>query len=311
MPTRRPSSHSVSRLASASSARRSPRRRCRGGARPSTTPSSSCTQQPTIRPPHQAVVPALPLVSNRYGSSSGVEVEPALLPAHRGRVEHRAAAPPTAPARVRRPGRREAGIPTPSARPTSTAPELAQRAAYGGLGRAQPPDEVGLGAGPEGAQPAPDQTRVAGLRLGVSHRLAQPLLGQRPARPRASPAPVVGAAHDLAGRSRACPAPGARSGSCRRSPCPGRARAAGPGRESRSRSSAVVAGPSSARRAQHLRRTCGSSQASPSLGDARWPRPPWRAGCAAARRPAPRHSPTPPAAGRAGRRTTCAASRAA
>jgi AcrR family transcriptional regulator len=55
-------SHSVSRDASASRARRA-RAETRSSNRTCTTPASSCTQQPVTRPSTQAVVPALPPAS--------------------------------------------------------------------------------------------------------------------------------------------------------------------------------------------------------------------------------------------------------
>ena len=74
---------------------------------PRRRPASSCTQQPTTRPSHQAVVPALPLLSKRCGAC-GAEVEVALLPAHHRRVEHRQQRRPRLDRRLRRRGRRAA-----------------------------------------------------------------------------------------------------------------------------------------------------------------------------------------------------------
>ena len=170
--------------------------------------------------------------------------------------------------------------------------ELAERPAYGGLGGAQPPDEVVLGAGAEAAQPAPDQLAVAGLGRVVVDRRAEPLLGQRPPRPRDAPVALVAAAEDLAGRRRACRAPVARSGSCRRRTCrapsPAAGRAAGSARAARRW---WPGRPRPARRRIGVERAVEPDVAA--LGDARGPRPPWPAGCAAAGPPAPRHSPTP------------------
>ena len=65
-----PSSQAVRRSASVASAA-APSSPTSSRSTTCTTPASSCTQQPTTRPFHQAVVPPLPLLSKRYGTCSG------------------------------------------------------------------------------------------------------------------------------------------------------------------------------------------------------------------------------------------------
>ena len=132
-----------------------------------------------------------------------VEVEGALLPAHRRRVEDREQSGPRLGCRniVQVVGKEVADA---AVQRHLHGAELAQRPAYGGLGRAEPPDEVSLRAGTERAQPARHESQVARRRVVRRPSLPQPLLGQRPARPRDAPVARVGTAQDAArGRHRA------------------------------------------------------------------------------------------------------------
>ena len=118
-----------------------------------------------------------------------------MLPAHRGRVEHGQQSGPRLRLGdvVEVVGQHVAGVVREG---HLDGAELAQGPAYGGLGRSQPPDEVVLGAGPEAAQPAADQLEVTRLGGRLGHRLPQPLLGERPPRPRRAPVALVAAPED-------------------------------------------------------------------------------------------------------------------
>ena len=144
--------------------------------------------------------------------------------------------------------------------------EVGQGTAYGGLGGAEPPDQVGLGAGTEPGQPAADQLGVA-VGLGAGPRLLpQPVGHRRPPRPGDPPVAAVDAAHDLAAgaepaedprgdRDRAAPLGAGRDGDLdveRGQPLaqllrPQRARRRRAGRGPRRRRAASQASPSSAR----------------------------------------------------------------
>ena len=195
MPTRCPSSQSVSRLASASSAR-TPSSPMSWRRTTETTPSSSWTQQPTILPVPPGGGAGVAVAVEQVRHVLLVEVEPALLPAHHRGVEHRQQCGPGFRLGyvVQVVGEQ---VSHPVAKADLHGAELPQRAAYDALGRPQPPDEVSLGARPEGAQPALDQDPITVCRLGVSHRLTEPVLGQLPAWSRDVPTAVVRPTHDL------------------------------------------------------------------------------------------------------------------
>ena len=205
-----------------------------------------------------------------------------------------AAARPTAPVRARRPGRRAGGSRRPPRERHLHGAELTQRPAYGALGRAEPPDEVGLRAGTERAQPALDEGQVArrgtrpasagspsqsSVRIHCGRETRQsPALAPRTIRPVAASVPRQPRRDRERCRRTSCPAraPGA-------APAPGSARAAR--RWSRARPRPGPRAP---------RPTSGPARLSPSLAS-RCSRPPWPAGCAAV--PATRAEALPHTAG--------------
>ena len=157
-----------------------------------TTPSSSCTQQPD-----DAAVPP----GRGAGVAVGVEEVGDVV---RGRGRRRATSSPSRWGRASAaapPTARRAGVlvvssgstqpVVPSSSVDLDGAEVGQRPGDGGLGRAQPPLDVGRGAGAERGQPAAHERGVAG---GLVERLvhdAEPVLGGRPGRLVEPPVPGV------------------------------------------------------------------------------------------------------------------------
>ena len=90
-----------------------------------------------------------------------VEVPVALPPPHQRRVQHRQQGGPRLDRRLGLEvvGQQPPGVPRLQGHGDGA--DVGERAAYGRLGGAQPPHQVGLGAGPEGPQPAAHQRGVA------------------------------------------------------------------------------------------------------------------------------------------------------
>ena len=130
--------------------------------RTSTTPAASCTQQPTTRPFHQAVVPALPLRVEQQRARAGRDrSRAASSPSPWDPAP--AATPPTA--RPARPGSTSSGSTQPTWPPSSdtwTALDVGECARATAV--TVPPSHHWMSAavpGPERGEPAPDQLRVA------------------------------------------------------------------------------------------------------------------------------------------------------
>ena len=194
-------------------------------------------------------------------------------------------------------------------RVTGTAPMSASACLTMPTVAAEPPLDVGGGAGPEGPQPAADQLGPALVGLPRRLDLAQPGPHRRPLGPRDPPVTRRCDRARAGPRRRAGSAPVARWTRWRRRPCPPRgrcgrraraaARAERPPR-ARCRPRAGPAPPRTPRRPRRRRRRRARPARSPSP-----------AAGGAGRPPAPTRCPRPPAGGPAGRRRRCAASRAA
>ncbi len=302
MPTVWPPSHSVSRAASPSSARLSrvadlPQQGHPDRAGRVLHPAAD---DPSVHPGGGADV----AVAVEQSRGMGPEIETPLLPAHHRRVEHGEQRDPRARIghRLQVVGEHPAGAA--AVQGHLDRGHIRQRTAYGALGRPQPPHQVGLGAGAEGAQPATDQGRVALLDRCRRGDLGEPVLHERPPRPREPPVLGVAAPHDVGGSAQVGQDP---AGAPHRSG--GHVDLDGDLRHPL----AQVQGREPARSPASSSRTparASSSQASPSVASPARTRP-WPAACALSPRPAPTHSPKPPAGGRGETRRACVASRAA